>query len=192
MSDDLYLQQVRGAALRAKSGKSEVIFNRSREHAAMLISELIGSATSEVSILAGCLDKDVYESKSVIDAAKEAINANNVTFRVLLDGRMSSADAKRAEVFVELLKDRLDTKSEETDVVRLLPKSEYKNFDSHFIVVDNHAYRFEPNWQKTEAFANFYDVETGDSLNKWFTSLWDKYRQIDKSTTQSVAEGEIK
>jgi hypothetical protein len=158
MSDDTYLASVEQAARNGRANQSEIIFNRSSKHATTLISCLLSEAKESIQIWSGNLNADVYDSAPVIEALIGALNGG-VTVSVILDGRDSFL-SKKSSSFLGLLSAKKMT------VKDISPYT--GDNKSHFVVIDKVKYRFEPDWQEYEAFANFYDPIIGEALSNRF------------------------
>lgn len=168
---DLYRQEVVDAALKARSGKSEVIFNRSSAHASVLIAELINHAEKEVSILTGRLDPKVFDTPEVLSSLEKFSRQAGAKVNVILDGRDSVSGQIVADPVESKFISKVTTSSAESRIVHNLPEEVIKKYRCHFLVVDKRAYRFEPDWRDTEAIGSFLDNAFGTKLNDFFESL---------------------
>ena len=175
MADETYVEAVRSAAIKAGLGKSEVIFNRSPEHAGILIASLISTSQSKVDILSGCLSSEVYAYSRVIEEARSASSRGNLTIRIALDGRDGDrillVDELRSQLhnsaFINAF--RADTVSLD---VRYVPTEASEQYKNHFVVVDGTAFRYERNFRNTEAFANFNDKKNANELLRRFEVIF--------------------
>jgi hypothetical protein len=142
----------------------DVIFNRSPEHAAVVVEHLFAAAQNEVNILSNCLDEKVYNSPNVLDAAVRFLTRKpNAHINILVErdfefsqhpwlARIVEAGAGRVKIWV-------------------VPDQIKKLYAFNFAVSDGKHYRLEQDRKKFEAFAQFGNEKFGTDLDAIFGDI---------------------
>ncbi len=136
---------------------SKLISNGMPEHAAILFEEFFKNATKCVRIFSRKLDKTVFDSETLVKAAKAAIG-KGINIDVLIQENKADESG-----FSKLL--------EEKKIPIKNVKQELSDFESNFIVMDDYAFRFEPDRTKFKATACMNMPSTATMLIKLFKSL---------------------
>lgn len=159
-----YASQVADAAKRGKNGQSEIIYNRNIEHASILIAELIKGAQKSIKLLSGCANADVYDRKEVLSSLEMALKRSGISVEVILDQRVVGPP-NNSTSFLKKIRE-FETNGGNAVIKNVsIPNTEG---EFHFLVVDGASYRYEPNYKKTEAFADFFGKENAQKLEDWF------------------------
>lgn len=156
-----YREEIREAII-AMDGRP--VYNRSLEHAAIIIEEMFGLAKDEVKLFTGRLNADVYGTPPVIDRAKEFLVGSGHKVRILIEEQVDEGELRR-HPFIRSMS-RFDNLE-----IRRLRLEEYDP-DFHMMLVDQRSYRFEPDKRQFEAVATFGDPATTKHLNGLFEQLW--------------------
>ena len=156
-----YREKVR-EAVAARDGRP--VYNRSLEHAAIIIEEMFALAKSEVKLFTGRLNPDVYGVPSVIGKAEDFLADPNHKMRILVEEQIDK-ESLQSNPFI-IGTSRLDN----LEVRCLKPGKHDPRF--HMMLVDGHSYRFEPDKTQFEAVATFGDRDTTGHLNRLFDILW--------------------
>ena len=140
------------------------VYNRSLEHAAIIVEEMFALAENEIKLFTGRLNADVYGVPPVIDRAKEFLTESDHKVRILIEEQVDEGELRRHPFIWGMSRfDNLE--------VRCLRLEEYDP-DFHMMLVDQHSYRFEPDKRQFEAVATFGDPNTTKHLNGLFEQLW--------------------
>ena len=143
----------------------EYIENDSVEHAAILVKCLIESARESVKIFCKALSSDVWGRPEIVHAVEDAL-ANKVTFQV------SVMEALQKNGTSQLLLE--DSSSE----IRMFP---YQDVCANFLLVDDKAFRFEPNCEERKGFAVAKADENANVLKNTFARVWDLSKPIQRN-----------
>lgn len=162
-----YREQVEACA-HAVGGPSELLFNRSADHATIIVENLFASAQKEVNILTGSLDPEVYGTASAVDAAIGFLGRSPSTrIRIALE-KPADLDWNSHKLLARFrecnLLDRVD--------IRVVPKEVSEGYIYHFAVADEQSYRLEADRDKLEAVVQFRNPVAGRSLSERFQQIW--------------------
>jgi hypothetical protein len=168
---EVYREQV-SAAMKAANGPTppppapprEVIFNRSAEHAAIIVEHLFLAAQEEVNIVTSRLDEKVYSSQTVIEAAMGFLHRNPTgRINVLIE---TDVDLD-SHPWVKSLK------NVDRNRVKLwhVPDDVSAHYKFNFAVSDRKHYRLEQDRKTFEAFAQFGNDKTGADLTAIFVDI---------------------
>jgi hypothetical protein len=157
------------AAMEAASNPSaltphDVIYNRSAEHAAIIVEHLFRAAKERVMIVSSRLDTKVYGVPEVIDAATSFLNNNpSARIDVLIETDVDSEAHPWLSALRAVDKNRVS--------VTRLPSTLVARYKYNFAVADGRHYRIEQDREKFDAFAQFGNREIGKELVTTFNSL---------------------
>jgi hypothetical protein len=140
-----------------KSGSTKRLCNDSKNHARILIDELLRSAKRNVLIFCRHLGHDVWDDANVLFALREAL-ARGLKFSVLLQSDPEGGNNNRA--FAVL-------KSYNVDVKKTNDATTRKNF----IVVDGKSYRLEDNVEERSGCACANDPAEAERLKAEFDTM---------------------
>ena len=140
-----------------KSGSTKRMCNDSKDHARILIDELLRSAKSDVLIFCRHLGHDVWDDANVLFALRDAL-ARGVKFSVLLQIDPENGNCNRAFAIL---------KSHNVDVKKTNDETVQKNF----IVVDGKAYRLETNVEERRGCACANDSSEAEKLMAEFDTM---------------------
>lgn len=147
----------------------DIITNKDRHHAAILISTLFKKADREVIVFSRQLDGDFYTQEDVKSQILEAAK-RGVDIRILVQESVEAKDLVR-----DLLKEQWKGK---VTVHLCKPGSLGAASSINFTVVDGKAYRLEKNRDNHEAFACANDPKTAQKIIKVFESFDVDYEQV--------------
>ena len=149
-------------AIAARDGRP--VYNRSLEHAAIIVEEMFALARNEIKLFTGRLNADVYGIPSVIIRAEKFLADADHKVRILIEEQIEEGELRKHPFISSMSRfDNLE--------VRRLKDGVYDP-DFHMMLVDDHSYRFEPDKRQFEAVATFGDEETTGHLNGLFEQLW--------------------
>lgn len=141
------------------------IYNRSLEHAAIIIEEMFAVAITEIKLFTGRLNVDVYGVPPVLSQAKAFLTGADHKVLILIEEQIDEEELQKHPFIRNMSKfDGLE--------VRRLRAGVYDT-EFHMMLVDDHSYRFEPDKNQPEAVATFGDRETTEHLNTLFAQLWE-------------------
>jgi hypothetical protein len=145
-------------------GPSEVILNRSIEHATVVMETLFEKAVSKVEILTNKLTDEVYGSPTVIAAAKEFLRRENSRIEILCE---ESVDRATHPLLREL-----DQAGHAAQIsLRFVPENLRRTYLFNFATADGGAYRYEENRNSSEAIVQFGPTDFGKTLKGTFAKL---------------------
>ena len=138
-------------------GVSRLRHNDSKDHACVLIEELLHYAESEILIFCRNLGPDVWGTPTVISALGDALG-RKVKVKVLLQEDPEGGDGNRALALLRA----------NGVEVRRTHNTEVK---ANFIVIDNKAYRLEKDVENRRGYACANDAENASGLASAFADL---------------------
>ena len=140
-----------------KSGSTKRMCNDSKDHARILIEELLRSAKSDVLIFCRHLGNDVWDDANVLFALREAL-ARGVKFSVLLQVDPDGGNDNRA---LAILKSH-------SIVVK---KTNDDSVQNNFVVVDGKSYRLEEDVNARSGCACANDPTEAERLKTEFEAM---------------------
>lgn len=155
----------------AEEDSDRIIPNSTTEHAIVLIERLFLKAGRIAKIFTGALNSEIYAKDSVVTAISGFLKKGG-KLEILVQHCTSSADIEALVKTEGGLFSRLtDLGHRDVDIAMYWSDEAAQNERFHFMVLDEKAFRFEPDHTKHEAFACFNGVKVAKSLNKVFQSL---------------------
>jgi hypothetical protein len=149
---------------RAAAADGELFFNRSADHAAIVIEYLFRGAASEVNILTGELFKPVYAKPAVVEAAVGFLRDHpDATIRIVAERPIPESHP----MLIGLARAGLRHRT----TIKVLDPASASTLTVHFAVADGRAFRLEPNKKLMEAVIQFGAPQTGDRLNDLFHKI---------------------
>lgn len=143
---------------------SEIILNRSPEHAAAVIEFLFLTAKASVHILTHTLAEDVYGTNAVKDAAITFLrDYPTARIHILVENGLN----RSAHSFLVTVDEQFASR------VRLefVNPGEHGDYKFNFAVADGESFRFEESRDSCEAFVQFGNNEFGSKLEDTFSAL---------------------
>lgn len=171
----------------AQSSSPDVINNSSVQHAASLVRAMFTYAKDSVVIFTGALNPAAYGTQAVKEAAANFLNRNGSIRVVIQDDadKASTKDLKSKGLLPYLESEHLfDDRS--IQIHRASPA--LKDIGMHFLVMDGHAYRLEPDKNKPVAIASFNNTKTSSMLLSVFNEIWKRSEPIDFQFAPATAE----
>lgn len=169
MSDDYrrYVEKLSNAG-----NATEVILNRSSEHAAVVVEFLFRRAEYEMEILTNELAEDVYGVPGVIAAAQSFLERNlNASIHILAEKPVVRASHPLLRSLDQSgLGDRVH--------LAFIPEATQKTYNFNFAVADQKSYRFEETRTTREAIVQFGDAKFGAQLHSVFGKLSVSVHQV--------------
>ena len=156
-----YREEVK-EAISAMDGRP--VYNRSLEHAAVIIEEMFALAKKEVKLFTGELNANAYGLPPVRSSAAKFMADRNGKVRILIENQIAVEDLRK-NPFIQHMPESASLE------VRRLRTDEYDP-EFHMMLADDRSYRFEPNKKEHAAVATFGDEETTGHLGKLFETLW--------------------
>ncbi|MGP1717370.1 MAG: hypothetical protein ACTS9Y_09335 [Methylophilus sp.] len=139
----------------AQSNSNSIISSVDEHHAAILIVKLFEIADQTVTIFAGPQDEYIYTSPEVVHAAARFLQTASAKLNFIFeDLEKSSVTQKISNPFLEQLHHSIGA-SVASKIAIYPADMQAKNLLYHFILVDDKAFRFEPDKMTREAFATF-------------------------------------
>jgi hypothetical protein len=154
---------------------SEVIYNKSAEHAQILIRQLIWSVRKELRILSGWLNDLVFDDGRTRDAFVDLLARRHGRIRVLLDGQPPDLKKDLLSVATHnplVLAMRAASPDMDCFQLRLVPPHVARLYPFHFLVADDLSFRFEEDRGKFDAIAQFGNIVSGRKLIARFEDVW--------------------
>lgn len=149
-------------AIAKASGPSQVILNRSPEHASIVIEMLFRKAINNVQLISRKLSADVYASKGVIDAASQFLaRGGKVHFLV-----ETAINRTQHPLLIAL-----DKVARSNVVITVVPEQIASRYKFNLVVADGQSYRFEPDRGVREAIIRFGDQQFGEKLEGAFAQI---------------------
>lgn len=153
----------------------EMIGNSSTEHAVILIAKLIARARKSVKILTGSFNSAIYGQEEVLNAiGTYAIGrARNMQVIILKsESQLPVCDLISKNAVVVQLAARFGGAIYERIQFVRASAEDAAAMTSHFLVIDNVAFRFEADHTKHEAVASFNNATIAQPLNNLFDDLF--------------------
>lgn len=177
---ELYISQRAEEALKPDGQPSEVIFNRSPLHAAVLLKQLIWHARQDIRILSGYLNPSVYGRPDVVSIATDFMTRKHGRATILLDWHPDGCSLDQRASFLEthplLSAMRAAASSPEQLRVWSVPEPVAALYSFHFMVADRASFRFEQDRKKFDAVAQFGNPSLGDKFVQRFEEIWSASR----------------
>lgn len=131
-------------------------------HAGVLLETMLKRARACVSIFSGNLAPAAYDQPGVVEAASQFMQRGGAKLRILLQ-ETQSRDSLMERSLVRSL-DQIKTKARGTLEIKCAKGVYSTKKAHHFAVMDDHAYRFEVDHEKMQAFANFNEPKVAKDL----------------------------
>jgi hypothetical protein len=142
----------------------ELIYNRSAEHAAVILEFLFRAARRHVMIVSSRLDLRVYGVPAVIAAASDFLRNNqSARLEVLIESELDTASHPWLKAVLAIDKKRVS--------VGRVPPALVARYKYNFAVADGQHYRIEQDRAHFDAFAQFGNRNIGSKLEVTFNSL---------------------
>ncbi|HQV89151.1 MAG TPA: hypothetical protein PLV19_10990 [Nitrosomonas sp.] len=163
----------------ADAHSDELISNGSKDHAKVLIHALLSRAKSEVKLFSSYLSSDIYDDEAILDALDHVINDRKIKLEILLQEPENSIDENTGSYQESKFLNRCVSAvsrppSDDSQIFLKISKKEHKDILSHFMTMDDDAYRFcedktNPNRQ---AVASFKRPKTVSNLKRQFDIMF--------------------
>lgn len=165
---EVYREEVQAAMEAACSSQvpapRDLIYNRSAEHAAVIVEFLFRAAKRNVLIVSSRLDLRVYGVPAVIDAASEFLRKNkDAHIEVLIESELDTD----SHPWLQAIRAAGDGRV----TVGRVPPALVARYKYNFAVADGQHYRIEQDREHFEAFAQFGNRNIGSKLEVTFNSL---------------------
>jgi len=147
---------------------SKLIANSSEQHAAVLFEAIFKNAKKDIRIYSEKLSATVFNNSFLIDEARKFIE--NPDHKLLIAVTASHPDASD---FLSLIRQPHNAKIS----VYRFPKIYSKGKSINFAVMDDFAYRFEPDSTNCRAIACANDPNFGQRL----VAIYDSYLPVSKN-----------
>ena len=154
----------------AKTRDGSPIYNRSIEHAAIVVEQLFANANSNVNLLTGKLEARVYGGEQVREQAALFLAHPSRNLRILIEDK--DAVTMQHPFFKQF---------QSLDNVQVCPVHDHlqKLYKFHFMVTDNNCYRFESDKGDSAAVASFGAEAVATNLRGVFDSIWNAVKTVD-------------
>lgn len=175
VSYEQYIAACAEAALKDDGKPSEIIYNKSPIHAAILIRQLIWAARRDLRILSGSLNVDVYGGQKTVDVARDFFARRQGHAKVLLDWQPGGSARPLEQVVAEnplLCTMRAASAGTERFQLRYVPPRVAQLYPFHFLVADEASFRFEEDRSKFDAVAQFGNPLLARKLAARFDEIW--------------------
>jgi hypothetical protein len=135
--------------------------NGTLAHATMLLEAMFLNASKCVRILTGELNARVYGTPAVISAARQFLADSNHRLEIIFEGPFDDGEAARHPLLTVI------GSNPNVSLWRLRPEVQGK-LRSHFALMDDDSYRFEPDKREPSAVAAFGDPAFNSKLREVF------------------------
>lgn len=149
----------------------ELIFNRTKQHAAVIIEIMFAKAQETIQILTGALMPAVYGTEDVIKLAKKFLERPQSEIRIIAE---TPIDLQTHPLFAALRTQNLLNKVQ----LWQAPPDVVSTYPHHFIVVDGRHFRYEKSRDAHEAFIQFGTTEVGSKLKQTFADLEQRSKKV--------------
>lgn len=171
----------------ADEGSGEFIPNGGTEHAEVLIENIFIHAKNIVRVFSGELNARVYGVPNIVDSAKAFLQESSDNKLQILIQDYSEDDLSKY-VHHDLIKmcheDLDDDAACEIKSVNEMDT----DVSSHFVIMDEIGYRFEPDREKPTAMGCFNDPESAKKLNKSFDVMFGRGKTLNLQPEKSSLE----
>lgn len=140
----------------AKKQDGNPIYNRTVEHASVLLENLFNVAEKEILILSGELYPRVYGTGGAVQNFKRFLEKDGTSAKILVE------DLSENLIWQNPLLATLSAEMKKKVTVHSVPDEVKDKYEFHFCVVDGKHYRFEENRADHSAIASF-NSEKNDS-----------------------------
>lgn len=159
----------------ARSNSDSIISNGNDGHATALIAKLFEVARKSVNIFTGPQDVDIYTDSAVLNAAARFLQQENAQLKIILDKDTENEGIENPSnnKFLVLLHNKLGD-SLRNKVIVYPADDEAARIPYHYILIDDNAFRFEPNKKVHEALASFNNKPAAGFIKASFEKLRDR------------------
>jgi hypothetical protein len=138
--------------------------NGTIEHATMLIEAMLRNGKNSVRILTGELNARLYGTEQIILAARQFLSDFNRKLEIVVEGKSEDKELILNPLIIAI------KSSPNLNIWRLKPERR-DQLKSHFSLMDDDSYRYEPNKEEPSAIAAFGDKPFTETLLKVFEGL---------------------
>lgn len=149
----------------ANSNSSELISNGHKNHAKILIQQLLLKGNESVRIFSSHLKDVIYSDADVVAALRLFLSRKNTVLKILLQSPEQDPKISNREFF------KICNESRNCDI-RAIRDSEHKKLRTHFVTMDDRGYRFCADKDQFKAVASFNRPITTSNLNNQFDYLY--------------------
>ena len=155
--------------------KSEFyIYNNTKDHAAVILKELVNNTKKEILLFTGC-DENFFKETDIIKMLTEKSKSSEIEIKFILDCENTSEfqnKIKKAGIKCKLYK--LENKVESIKIDHIIERNGYEKI-KHFVVSDGEAFRaevpHEPSAENVSAIASAKNPKTAEFLVNIFNHL---------------------
>ena len=145
----------------AETHENFTIPNSEAKHAAYLLKTLFKNAQSNIRIFTGHLFEDVYGDTALIEEAcnflsKDSNNSVRIAYQEAID--------KDVIINSKFIQSIVNDEQKKGHIILWRANEKYSDFNNHFAVMDDKAFRFELDHANTKAIANFGDAANAEKL----------------------------
>jgi glycogen synthase len=159
----------------AEKHSSKIIYNADKDHAVILLSELIKNSKESVRIVCKNMDPDVTGKPDYLKAMKSFLDKDGTEVKILMtDYYKDKSIFDNSEIFslLKKYKNQVELKYvEESDSDSVYIDGKLINFTTS----DYTAFRVETDVENNMAFGNFNDRKNVEMLNKVFFTLFSSH-----------------
>ena len=152
----------------AKNSESFEFENKGREHAAIVLQNMLKYSKTEFLIFSGCLDGDVADNVEFLFELEKYLESGK-TFKLLLE---SDINSNKSEALKLVEKHSADSDNVKIKIASTSFLGEIKSlFEGeilHFSVADSKAFRLETDRKDFKAIGNFNDSIPSEALKGLF------------------------
>ena len=147
------------------SGSSELVSNGQPEHAMVLFKLFFERAKTRVKIFCCNLDEKVFQHDCLLKAAEAALN-RGVFIEVIIQ-----EEKPNESQFATWLQSVSNQENCRAYLKSAFNNPTFADLPANFAVMDNLAFRFEPNRKKIAAYASMNNPQDVDVLSKSFDQI---------------------
>lgn len=159
----------------ADESSSTLVPNGGTEHAEVLIENIFSHADNAVRIFTGELNKQVYGADDIVNYADYFLRKSSANKLMILiqnyDDELKFTDHE----LIKMCEEHVQSGACEIKAVSDVDK----DVTSHFVIMDEIGYRFEPDRKKPTAVGCFNDVDGAKDLIDGFDRMFDRADKIE-------------
>lgn len=158
---------------KVKMQDGSAIYNRSVEHAAVLIEHIFALAERTIYIVSGKLDPNAYGTGAVIQNFQQFLNKEGTKAKIIVE------DLDEQSLWINPLLSSLTEEQKARVEFQIVPENIKQIYTFHFCIADGKHFRFEANRSNPVAVAAFSREAKGEAehITALFDSLFDRLQE---------------
>jgi hypothetical protein len=155
-----------------KNNSETRISNGQSAHAAILIENMFRHANSDIRIYSGDLNNEVYNGKTVIQAAIKFLKKSGTSLKILLQNKRDAQWFNSHELIKAIAEQKAELMG--SFDIRIAEGVYATNEAHHFAVMDDKGFRYEIDHANCKAIASFNEPGSAKKMVEVFDFVFEK------------------